>query len=194
MWIVVGDQNPFAFELMNRVKGLEHRFISVIQLSPFDSLDLQEMIIRRHRSSGLKFILKNKEEEAMSEFRLARLFNQYFDYSEGNPGVALQAWLSNIIKVSGDKIHIRLPNVPDASILEELEEDWKVLLVQVILNKRLTMEKIERIFMDDKDRANESVRSLVRSGLITERLDNLYVVNSYIEPYIVNNFKREGLL
>ncbi len=186
--------NPYAFELMNKMVNLQDAFISVIALRPFDSREIQEIIIRRHRSSGLKFVLNKREEDDLSEIRMASLFNKYFNYSEGNPGTALKAWLGNIVRMSEKRIYIQTPHLPDTKILKELDENWKVVLIQLILHKRLTFERINKIFFSDNTRAKEIISSMLRAGLIEERRETLYIVNNFIEPHLVKILKNEELL
>ncbi len=105
----VVNMNPYAFELMNKLVNLQDVFISVIPLMPFDSKEIQEIILRRHHSSGMEFVLNKREEDDLSEIRMASLFNKYFNYSEGNPGTALKSWLVNIVRVSEKRIYIHPP-------------------------------------------------------------------------------------
>jgi len=192
--LFVVNMNPFAFELMNKIVNLQDAFISVIPLMPFDSKEIQEIIMLRHHSSGLEFVLNKREEEDLSEIRMASLFNKYFNYSEGNPGVALKAWLGNIVKVSDKKIYIQNPYLPDTKILAELDDNWKVVLTQMILQKRLALERINEIFFSDDKMTREIISSMLRAGLIEERRENLYIINPFIEPHLIRVFKREGIL
>lgn len=192
--LFVINMNPHAFDLMNKLVKLQDAFISIIPLRPFDALEIKEMIIRRHRSSGLKFVLHKTEEEGMTEIRMARLFNAYFDFAEGNPGTALKAWLSNIVSVSGNRIFIKTPRLPDIRVLTEMDEDWKLVLIQMILHKRLSFKKMTQLFLSDDLHARSVVGSMSRAGLIEERNENLFIVNTFLEPHIIRTFKREGLL
>ena len=193
-FLFVVNMNPYAFELMNKMVNLQDAFISVIVIRPFDSRQIKEIIIRRHRSSGMKFILNKSEEDDLSEIRMASLFNKYFNYSEGNPGTALKAWLTNIIKVSEMKIYIQSPKLPDTKILSELEEDWKVLLIHLILHKRLSFQRITKVFFSDVARARAVINSMLRAGLIEERREELFILNNFIEPHLIKVFKNEELL
>jgi amino acid transporter len=193
-FIFVVNMNPYAYDLMNKMVNLQEVFISIIHLKPFDSKDMQEMIMRRHRSSGLKFILKKSKEEELSEIRIANLFHKYFSFSEGNPGTALKAWLVNIVQVSGDSIFIRYPNLPDTKILAELDDDWKAVLIQLILHKRLTYAGLNKIFSHDDIRTHGIISALLRTGLIEERNEDLFIVNTFIEPHLIRVLRSEDLL
>jgi len=192
--LFVVNMNPYAFDLMNKMINLQDAFISVITLLPFDSKELQEIIIRRHHSSGLEFVLNKHEEDEISEIRMASLFNKYFNYSDGNPGTALKSWLVNIVKVSDKKLYIRNPVVPDTKILKELDENWKVVLIQLILQKRLTFERINKIFFSDETTTRDIIGSMSRVGLIEEKRNNLFIVNPYVEPHLIKILKTEELL
>ncbi len=193
--LFVVNINPYAFTLMDKMVQLQEQFVSVIPLRPFNSLELQEMIIRRHRSSGLKFVLRNREEDKLAEMRMASLFNKYFDFSEGNPGVTLKAWLVNILKISEKRIFIRAPQLPDTTFLTQMDEEWKVMLIQLILHKRMSLEKISRLFLfPDEAAARATIKNLLRAGLIVEGKDNVFTVNQFVEPLLVRIFRREGVL
>ncbi|HUW93216.1 MAG TPA: hypothetical protein VMV74_08635 [Bacteroidales bacterium] len=192
--LFIVNMNPYTFDLMNKIVNLQELFISVIPLKPFYSREIQDIIIRRHRSSGMRFVLNGREEEEMSEIRMASLFNKYFNFSEGNPGNALKAWLANINKVSEKKIFIRVPEPPDTKILDDLDEDWKVVIIQLILHKRLTLERITKIFFSDDARTSEVIGSMLRAGLIEEKRENLYIVNNYLEPHLIKALKRSRAL
>ena len=59
--------------------------------------------------------------------------------------------ITNIDKVADNTISIRYPGLPDTKVLAGLDDEWKTLLVQLILHKRLTLTRLERIYSrDDK--------------------------------------------
>jgi len=150
--------------------------------------------MRRHRSSGLKFRLNNKEEGNISEITLARLFNRYFDISNGNPGSVLFQWLCNIEKATTDIIYISKPENTDLHPIENLDDDSIVMLVQLALHKHMPYDRLERIMGIEADHTAEITNSLIRMGLLEERPEKLLLINPYIEPFIRKVFKQKGLL
>ena len=193
-YFFVVNMNPYAYDLINKMVNLQEVFMSVIYLKPFNSKDIREMIISRHRSSGLKFVMNKKDEDDLSEIHIASLFNKYFSFSEGNPGMVLKSWLSNIVSVSGNRIFIRNPRLPDTKVLTDIEDDWKVVLLQLILHKRLTYARLDNIFLQDEAKTRGIISALLRTGLVEERNEDVFVVNPFIEPHILKVFKREELL
>jgi hypothetical protein len=152
------------------------------------------MVIRRHRSSGLKFKLDKREEESLSEVGLARLFNGYFDLSDGNPGTVLYHWLSNIRKVSAGTIHIKSPAHISLQPIEEIDDDSIVVLVQLSLHKHMLYNKLEKVLGIEAHITRAIVNSLLRRGLIEERANRLLLINPYVEPFVRTVLKRKGLV
>jgi hypothetical protein len=188
------NMNPFAYELINGMINMENNFISIIECQPFNSEELKEMVMRRHRSSGLKFRLDKKDEEKISEIGLARLFNKYFDQSDGNPGTVLYQWLNEIQKVSAGTIHIKAPRGIDLQPIENLDDNSTIVLVQLALHKRMPYHKLERVLGIEAHITEGIVNSLLRRGLIEERSDRILHINPYVEPFVRKVIKRKGLV
>ncbi len=188
------NMNPFAYELINKIYNIEKLFIGVIKCHPFESEELMELIISRHRSSGMEFLLNKKNENHLSEIKLAGLFNDYFDYSEGNPGVALNAWLANIRKVTTREVTITAPDAPSIKALDEIPDDWNVVLLQLIIHKRLSFDQLMRIMELEPGKLGDLMLSLSRSGLIKERSNSVYYLNPFVEPFLIKSFKLKDWL
>lgn len=188
------NMNPFAYELINAMEKIHDRFIGIVRSQPFTSMELKNLIMTRHRSSGVTFLLGDKDETKLSEIRLARLFNQFFNYSDGNPGVAMQAWLNSIQKVSGKTISIKAPARPSVDVLFALPPSWNVVLIQLILHKRMSTGKLQRVLDEPHEIILQHLLALVRAGLIKERVNGLYTVNPHMEPLLIDVFKKKEWL
>ena len=186
--------NPYAFSLINKIYNLGDVITEYITLSPFDAEELKNMIMLRHFSSRMHFVWKGVTDKEISEWQLARLFNSIFNYSSGNPGDALNVWISSISRITNQTLYLELPKPPDLAPLQQLEADWMVMLAQMILHKRLSMEKLVRIFSTSEEDVQYKMNILKRSGLVTERNPGLYVVNPYIEPFITEELKERELI
>ncbi|MFO7256854.1 MAG: hypothetical protein DIU61_004105 [Bacteroidota bacterium] len=191
--VFIANMNPFAAELIHAVNGFKDRFIGVMPCSPMSSMELKNLILTRHRSSGLEFALDNVKSD-VSEIALARLFNDYFNYTEGNPGVAMNAWLSNIVRVEENRVVIRAPRRPDTEVLDALPPAWNLIILQLILHKRMSEAKLLRVFRNDFPDLLTHLRSLVRAGLIGRDVDGCYGLNNFIEPFVIRVFKQKDWL
>ena len=192
--LFVVNTNPIAYHLINLLHPIADYFLNVIPYRPFTTEEIERLVLLRHWSGGLTFVLNGREEEALSEWKKAQFFNNFFDYSEGNPGVALGAWLSSIEKVTGKQIHLRMPHLPDYDALRSLPDDWVMLVIQFLLHKRLSLPRLRRVLYSDMATVRELLQDLLRAGLLVEKGTGVYQLNAYTEIHLINLFKEQGIL
>jgi amino acid transporter len=193
-YLFVINMNIFAYELINNILDMQDELIAVIQCQSFDSEDLKALIMKRHQSSGLSFYLENRKEESISQLKMAKLFSKYFDCTKGNPGVALNTWLSNIKQYKNEQIFMVYPKTPDTDVINDLEEDLLIVLQQIALHKRMTIQKLGRVLADADEEIARTIRPLRLNGLLQEKTEGVYVINPYVEPHVVRMLKQRELL
>jgi len=186
--------NTHTFKLMNTINKLDGLFISTIECEPFDSELLKEVILLRHDSSGIKFKLGNKIDDELGEIKLAGLFDNYFNYSKGNVGVALNAWVANIIKVESNTVTIKQPVIPDTSPLNYLDDDWLIFISQIMLHRRISFETLKRLLKVSDEKCKDVVKSLLRCGIILEKSTDIYGINFFLEPYLTKLLKERMVI
>ncbi|MFC2119504.1 hypothetical protein ACFLQ4_00395 [Bacteroidota bacterium] len=186
--------NIHSFKIMNTISRLDELFISTIYCEPFDSEALKEVILLRHYSSGMKFKLGNKMEDELGEIKLASLFDDYFNYSIGNVGIALNAWIANITKVENNTVTIKQPLVPDTEALNNLEDDWLIYIAQIILHRRISFETLKGLMKVNDERCEDVVKSLLRFGIILEKSQRIYGINFFLEPYLTKLLKERMVI
>ena len=186
--------NPAAYHLINLLNPIADYFLNVIPYRPFTTEEIERLILLRHWSGGLTFVYNGREEEALSEWEKIRFFNTFFDYSGGNPGVALGAWLSSIEKVSGKQVHLRVPKPPDYKALQSLPDDWVMMIIQFVLHKRLSLPRLRRVLYSDTALVRELLQDLLRAGLLVEKGTGVYQLNMYTEVHLINLFKEQAIL
>ena len=152
------------------------------------------MILSRHNSSGLHYRWNGKDERRLSKFNRAELFDSYFTFSEGNPGVVLNAWLNNIQRVSGSIMDVRIPKMPALSPLRNLDDDWLVLLTHFALHKRLSAARLERITGLKEFEFDRMLRQMRHGGLIEEQGRGIFAINRYLEPLLIKVLSEKQLL
>jgi len=186
--------NLDSYHFINRIRPVAETFIRALECQPFDAEDIQKAIMLRHQSSGLKFQLGNIREERLSNLRMARLFNAYFDISAGNIGYALHYWLSNIQKVTPDTLEIKTPVRASENALANLNTEWTVWLQQILLHKQLTPERLIQISSHTNEAVAEILYTLKRSGIIVEEHPAVLSINPYIQPLLVKRFREMDML
>jgi amino acid transporter len=183
----------FAYQLINRVEKFDSVFMGSIECQPFDAKDLKDLITARHKTGGLSLVYKGKQERELTEWNYARLFNKYFNISEGNPGYALQLWLTSITKVVGKTIHIRKPEVPNLSYLRGISDELLVVILQIIIHRRCSLARLARVLRQSDEQTLVLIKNLHRSGIIEERFVGVWAVNHLLEPFIVTVLQEKGL-
>ena len=183
-----------SYQLINKIKPISESFIRALECQPFDAEDIQQAILLRHRSSGLKFRIGNIEEERISNLRLARLFNSYFDISTGNIGYALHYWVSNIQNVNQNVIEMRPPVKIGDETLRNLQIEWIVWLQQFLLHKKLTPERLSQISGQSDSVIAGIIHTLKRSGIILEDTKDIYSINPFLQPLLVKRFREMDVL
>lgn len=186
--------NIHSFKLMNRLSKLDGLFISTIECEPFDSETLKEVILLRHDSSGIKFKLGDKIDEELGNIKLAGLFDDYFNYSNGNVGVALNAWVANIIKVESNTVTIKQPAIPNTSALNSLDDEWLIFISQIMLHRRLSFQTLKRLMKVSDEKCVDVVKALLRAGIILEKSTDIYGINFFLEPYLTKLLKERMVI
>lgn len=188
------NMNLPAWRFINTVKPIADHFLGVVTCTPFNAAQLKEVILLRHRSTGLKFELDGHAEDAVSDWRLAKFFTALFDYSRGNPGVALMAWISQIRKASKAGFTLTTPAAPNLDLLDRLKPVQMALLVQFLLHKRLDETRLLRLTATESAGLAEEISLLRRSGLLVAERDGVLALNAFLQPHLTHAFIERGIL
>ncbi|MFZ0389716.1 MAG: hypothetical protein WAN36_04580, partial [Calditrichia bacterium] len=188
------NMNLYAYNFINRVRKIEDHFLGVFPCSPMDAEELKEVIMLRHASSGLLLEYKGQAEGRISGFRQARLFGEIFNISRGNVGVALHIWISLIDKISENRLFLHQPQMPSLAPLDDLDNDWMILLSTLVLHRRLSVQRLLRITGLEQAELQPQVAKLKRSGLITENRAGVLETDPYLHPFLVDKLKERRML
>ena len=139
-------------------------------------------------------------------------------------GVTLNAWISNIHTVSlSDKaadlsvskgtglVKIKEPKIPNLDRLRYMNPDWLLIILQFILHKRMTVEKLKRVSHLPVETVIAQVNLLRRAGVIvysssgrmkTQDIEDepevleeiVYELNQFLRPHLVNDLVERGVL
>jgi hypothetical protein len=186
--------NLHAFNSLNRIEPISPYLLNTIDCNPFNAEEIKNVIMQRHKSGNINFRLGDKKENEMRTWDFARLFNIYYNYSRGNIGLCLQTWMACISDFKDETLMIQAPKRPDTMVLDKLDAETLVFMVQFILHKRLSIEKIERILLITADEAKEKIMLLKRAALVTEPNPGVFIINPNIHPFIREKLLERELL
>jgi len=189
--LFIANMNPYAFEVINTAEPLDTHCAGVIRCAPFNSFELKQLVMTRHKSSGLAIHFGSGSSESFGEIRLARIFNNLFTYSKGNPGVAMNAWLTGIQDFSDKTITWKTPSIKDGDVFTEIPETWEHLCLQLLLHKRMSLEKMLRAVQMEKNQIINGLAIMKRLQLLSLRGNSIYYLNPNLEFMLVNQFKEK---
>lgn len=195
------SQNIHSYKIMNQIVPLSSAMIDIINLRPFSSELLQKVILFRHNSAGIKFKIEKtdkkyeaKEQENLKPKNYARMFHKYFTISNGNVGMALSYWISNIVNYNGEKMLIRLPKKMDSNVLDLLTTDQLILMNQFVWHKMLTKKQLSEILFDKDYGFSTDLEFLKRCGIIIMTKGNILEINNFVYPQIIEKLERDGYI
>ena len=186
--------NIHSYHVINKIFPIDDSLLAIIECGPLDSKQIQQLISKRHKSSGLSFEYKNQSEDQIHPVRMAQLFNSYYDYSKGNPGVVLGEWLRNINSVDDQIMNISSASMPDTEFLDFIDKDWLIVIALFIQHKNMNAEKLARIMTMNIEDAEIYINRFFNSGILTLREGNVYTLNRYLEPFIVKVCIEKGII
>ena len=176
-----------ALDFLDRVRGLSARALSVIACEAVDARDLAAMILTRHRSTGRRFMLGARSERTFQRWRMARLFNRYFDRAGGNPGAAMAAWLAHIEQVDGKRLGMRWPSHDAPALpIQSLRPEWLAVLMEFVLHKELTWERLGRVTGLAERELRERAGVLLRMGLLVESKEGVLTQNRFVDAQVLD--------
>ena len=193
--------NFHSFKMLEKVVPLQESMLDIIRLGAVNSVLLEKIILFRHNSSGIKFVvdksaksMPGKEQDHLKPKHFARIFNKYFIATKGNIGIALNYWMSNITGYNSEKMTIRLAESTDAVALDLLTSDHKILLSQLVLHKTLNINQLKDILLDKEARFIKDLNFLTQCGLVVQNKSRLYEINSFVYPQLIKKMIKEGFI
>lgn len=173
-----------SFKVINQMLSMAPFIIAHIQLQPMNAETLRDVVLKRHQSSGLGLSLEGKH-FGIRPWQTARLFSRYFNYTAGNPGTALDTWLNHLVELRDNQLTVSTPKTPNKQALHHLETDWYLWLIQLLLHRRMTIEKMARVCLETTDRAQETLNTLQRAGFIRESAQGVWEIDRHLMPHLL---------
>ena len=192
--LFISTLNVHSYRIMNQANQIENYYLSVIMMGAMDAKSLHEMLMKRHNTSGLKFVYKKKQQEQYHTWDYAKLFNRYFNFSRGIPGIAISAWVNNIVDIHDKTIHIKYPDNYNLDAFEQLdtEQNWQLLLF--VLHKNMSLDKFSRLTNLTKHEGFLEIEKMLRKGLIYKTDNNVFRVNILMHHLVVQHLQNNRLL
>jgi amino acid transporter len=176
--------NIYAYHLLDKLMPLNNYLLGTIRVNPMPVNSIKNMIMLRHQGAGLDLVYKNKREEELSALKIADLFVKIYKFSNGNPGVALAAWLSSIKKVENESITIVPIELPRTDFINHFQHDAIIVIIQLFLHRQLTINRLIMVLGSDPVVVERQVQFLWRMGIVNKLQNDVYEINIYWYPVL----------
>lgn len=102
------------------------------------------------------------------------------------------AWLNGIHKFANNEIHWIQPQPAEQEIFDQMPEMWSHVMLQLLMHKRMSLEKMYRCIQADRGQILNAVNSLRRLDLVSLRGPTTYYLNPDIEFLLISYFRKKG--
>ncbi len=190
--------NEYVMRLLRRLDVLVNQALATVHCRPLEALRLREAILTRHEATGATLRIAaggQRESLAPTEWRLAKLFGDLFDYSDGYIGAALHGWISHIAEASSDEIVVARALVPDTAVFKTLEPQWTALLIELVMHRRVTTARLARITGVDEPLVTANLSALTRTGLVVfHEASGAYEIDRFVLHHVTRWLHAEEVL
>jgi hypothetical protein len=198
-WVCSFSHYMWAFLLFS-TRG-QDVFRTVIRLSKWPEEAIGELIDARMAAAGWTAVwddlLPPRVAAADRDFERTRMRDRYlrllWDYSDGNPRVALHFWLRSLVVDGEHQVRVRLFDGPSPDELEWLSTESRFLLAAVVLHENLSAEETTRVLRVTRGHGLAVFEQLLARGVL-EYEDNRYRVAALWSRAAVRYLHRKNLL
>jgi len=75
-----------------------------------------------------------------------------------------------------------------------LESQWYIAISQIILHRRVTVEKLSRVMRYSNQEAKNQIQTLKLSGIIIENGKEVYEINPVIYPHLMTKLNEMKII
>lgn len=192
--LFIANAPKVSYNFMRKISNIHEAFVGEVKLMPFDARELETIIMRRHKAGGIKFNINGRTENNYRSIHYARLFTRYFNFSNGNIGIALYNWISNITSVEESEIIMRYPSIPEDLPLETLGETTLFSLIQLVTHRQMSADKLSRVMQIKKEEAAAIMDLLYKKSLVTVNDSGIYELNPVMYRFIIERLNKAELI
>lgn len=116
-----------------------------------------------------------------------------WDYAEGSPAIAIEAWRSSLVPASNQVLRLRLFPQPDVSVLESLTEESRFQLAAIIMHEALTVAEVAAVTRLPKFVCEDHCNRLQEEGVL-RNIGGHFRVTSLWWPVVIRFLRRKHLI
>jgi hypothetical protein len=195
-WLCTGNANAWAhLEAVRPDLGL---FAYRQELRPWTEEQIRRLIETRTSAAGVRLSYEDLVTDAAgyasdgthTEASYMRLL---WDYSDGNPRVALHFWLRSLVPCGDGSLHVRLFRAPTGNTLDAIGEIPMFLLASIVLHENLTVEEAAAATRYRVNLCRSHLDRLEEEGIL-EKSGHRYRLATYWHRVVIKQLRRGNML
>ena len=205
LWSVSSTRYGWLF--LDKVMNTSDYFTHLVQADNLTSIQIEELILKRHRASGyqLKFIpdeaIKKSrnyrkimdDEEKTQELLKDKYFEKLAKLAEGNPSIAMIFWIRSIKEYDDTHFYIKPFEFGAINRIDELESDELFALTAFVLHDSLEPAHMSQI-LHQPLRECKLMASRLASRSILIKDDHGYILNHLIYRQVIRVLKEANFI
>lgn len=181
---VVASCSAWTFKHIRWAVGPSLRFRQTVWLTPWSEAEIHTLLSSRTERCGFRVLYDDlviaKTDVENRELQLMSTAQEYtrllWDFADGCPAVALDAWRRSLSLVGDHTLRVRLFAQPPDSVLEALDNVGRFALAAVLWNDVVTADDASLgLRLADAD-VKDALRRLVETGVIND-VDGQHRIN-----------------
>jgi hypothetical protein len=192
--IFVFNCDQYAFVQLKRTTRINEVLLATIPLAPMTKKAIREEILKRHKTGGFDLIYRGHLIDASREDRhFDQLFEQLFQLSRGNIGLALQIWLRSVDRDQNGRYILRKPMA--VKFPEISDPVWQNMLQQLALHHALSPGRFRKLYQDmPHEWQSARLNELKTSRLLASPDGPELRLHNAIRPYVQKWLVKSALL
>jgi len=194
-----------AIRLIGALRPLSRLVYADLECQPLAARSLEQVIMARHASTGLKLRLGTRSRkgrrmgwvawggDGLGSWTRARLFDAHFDYARGNVGYALRSWVAHVGGCADGVVTVRTPTPLDWDAIDDLSPPHVAVLVELVLHKTATLEKLVRTTGQPEPQVADSIAELCAIGLAVQNRRRIVQINPFVHVPVIEWLNRRQL-
>lgn len=178
LWVLTFDESVWNF--LEASRGAHPTFDAVVHARPWDEADIRALVRARLAGAGLSadFSLLvpalppgTDEWELLEETDKAEgsFYRLLWDYSAGNPAVALHAFRSSLGLAADGTLHVRPFKPPKLAELEALSDSSALILRAAYVLGESTLDDVMALTLDSRRAVEQTLRHFEVRGILEAR-------------------------
>jgi hypothetical protein len=171
------------------------------RLLPWSDAEISELILGKHRQSGLRLRFDQAILAAQSSsldrggtYAEQQFFRLLWEQAKGNPRVAMSHWLTALSPLRPGCLRVSLPPELNAKVLDRLSDDACFVYAAIARHESLTSRELVRVLDVPLAAVSLALKAGIETGLVLRCAERRHWLNPDWHNHVIAHLKRKNFL